>query len=85
VAGATARDDSDLAVPRGVAPDDDVGFLDADQVGVGTRHAGELLVDQSIGCVDELLHRSSGRSAANRRAVVGPPDAIDYLLYEDVV
>ena len=59
VAGATAGDHADLALTGCVLADDDVRRLDPDKVGMRQRHAGERLVDQVVGLVDQLLHRCS--------------------------
>ena len=58
VAGATARDEPDLALlgPAG-AEHDVVRGVDLDEVGVGRPEAGEALGDEVVDLVDELLHR----------------------------
>ena len=57
VTRAAAGDESDLALDRRVLPDDDlVVEVDAQQVAVRGREAGERLLDDVVRGVDELLH-----------------------------
>src|SRR5450759_3892951 len=88
VAGATAGDDAHLAGARRVLADDDVRFLDADQVGVRRGHTGERFVDLALRGVDELLHAllqwpvNDGCSGMRKRGIGAPaagpkPPALD--------
>ena len=57
VTRAAAGDEGDLALDRRVFPEHDlVVEVDAQQLAVRGREAGERLLDDVVWCVDELLH-----------------------------
>ena len=61
VARAAAGNEPDLALLRGVLPDDDiVRGVDADEIRMGCLEAGQALRDEVVDIVDELLHRVAG-------------------------
>src|SRR5215208_5746478 len=57
VAGAAAGDEGDLALDRRVRANNDVVLGDdPNEPGMGKAHAAQHVVDDPLGCVDDLLH-----------------------------